>query len=108
MCAQQERLGSPKSSSDGAQPVQHLLEQGQVGMVASVGWPVDDDQVLVGHVTDQDADDAERKLEVGGDLGDGQMSRQRAPMARCSTVSFGLCSPAEMVETSVSIAKWSG
>ena len=36
------------------------------------GWPVDDDQVLVGHVTDQDADDAERKIEVGGDLGDGQ------------------------------------
>jgi hypothetical protein len=35
-------------------------------MVASVGWPVDDDQVLVDHVTDQDADDAERKIEVAG------------------------------------------
>src|SRR5215207_6235573 len=31
-------------------------------------------------------------------------------MARCSTVSFGVCSPVEMVETSVSIARssWVG
>ena len=72
MCAQPWRLGSPKSSSDGAQSVQHPLQQGQVGTIASVGRPVDHDQVLVGHVTDQDADDAERKMEVGGDLGDGQ------------------------------------
>ena len=72
MCAQPWRLGSPKSSSDGAQPVQHPLQQGQVGTIASVGRPVDHDQVLVGHVTDQDADDAQGKMEVGGDLGDGQ------------------------------------
>jgi hypothetical protein len=32
-----------------------------------VGRPVDDDELLVGHVTDQDADDAQRKMEVGGD-----------------------------------------
>ena len=59
--------GSTKSSSDGAQPVQHPLQQGQVGTIASVGRPVDDDELLVGHVTDQDADDAQRKMEVGGD-----------------------------------------
>jgi hypothetical protein len=44
----------------------------QVGTVASVGRPVDHDQVLVGHVTDQDADDAEGKVKLGGELGDGQ------------------------------------
>jgi hypothetical protein len=37
-----------------------------------VGRPVNHDQVLVGHVTDQDANDAQGKMEVGGDLGDGQ------------------------------------
>src|SRR5829696_3916632 len=38
------------------------------------------------------------------------MSRHRAAMARCSTVSFGACSPVEVVETSVSIARssWVG
>ena len=72
MCAQHWQLGSPKSSSEWAQPVQHPLQQGQVGTGASVGRPVDHDQVLVGHVTDQDADDAQGKMEVGGDLGDGQ------------------------------------
>ena len=75
-----------------------------------MGRPVDHDQVFVGHVTDQDADDAEGKVELGGDLGDGQMSWQRAAMARCSTVSFGVCSTLEVVETSVSIARasWVG
>jgi hypothetical protein len=37
-----------------------------------VGGPVLDDQVLVGHVADQDADDAQGKVELGGDLSDGQ------------------------------------
>jgi hypothetical protein len=72
MSAQPWRLGSPKSSSDGAQAVQHPFQQGQVGTGASVGRPVDHDQALVGHVTDQDANDAQGKMEVGGDLGDGQ------------------------------------
>jgi hypothetical protein len=63
---------SPASLSDGLQPVQYPLQQGQVGSVASMDRPVDHDQVLIGHVADQDADDAERKVEVGGHLGDGQ------------------------------------
>jgi hypothetical protein len=46
------------------EPGQHLLQQDQVGTVASVGRPVDDDQVFVGHITDQDADDAEGKVEL--------------------------------------------
>jgi hypothetical protein len=54
------------------EPGQHPLQQGQVGTVARVGRPVDNDQVLVGHVTDQDADDAEGQVELCGDLGDGQ------------------------------------
>ena len=54
------------------EPVQHPLQQGQVGTVARVGRPVDHDQVLVGHVTDQDADHAEGKMELCRDLGDGQ------------------------------------
>ena len=45
---------------------------GQVGTVASLGRPVDHDQLLFGHVTDQDPDDAEGKVELRGDLGDGQ------------------------------------
>ena len=63
---------SPESLSDGLQPVQYLLQQGQVGTVASLGRPVDHDQPLIGHVADQDPDDAEGKMELGGDLGDGQ------------------------------------
>ena len=47
-------------------------QQGQLGTVARVGRPVDNDQVLVGHVTDQDADHAEGKVELCRDLGDGQ------------------------------------
>ena len=67
---------SPASLSDGLQPVQYPLQQGQVGTVASMDRPVDHDQVLIGHVADQDADDAEGKVEVGGDLGDGQRARR--------------------------------
>jgi hypothetical protein len=39
-----------------------------------------------------------------------RMSWHRAAMARCSTVSFGVCSPLEVVETSVSISRssWVG
>ena len=110
MCAQHWQLGSPKSSSDGAQPVQHPLQQGQVGTIASVGRPVDHDQVLVGHVTDQDADDAQGKMEVGGDLGDGQGVVAEGGDGPCSTVSFGVCSPVEVVQSSVSISRssWVG
>jgi hypothetical protein len=72
MCLDIVGQASPESSSDGVEPVQHPLQQGQVGTVAGGGRPVDHDQVLIGHVTDQDADDAEGKVEVGGDLGDGQ------------------------------------
>ena len=86
------------------EPVQHPLQQGQVGTVARVGRPMDDDQVLVGHVTDQDTD-AEGKVELRGDLGDGQDVVQRTAIARCSTVSFGVGSTVEVVETSVSISR---
>jgi hypothetical protein len=55
---------SPASLSDGLQPVQYPLQQGQVGTVASMDRPVDHDQVLIGHVADQDADDAEGTVEV--------------------------------------------
>ena len=72
--------------------------------------PVDHDQVLIGHVVDQDADDAERKVEVGGDLGDGQDVVAEGGDGPCSTVSFGVCSPVEVVQTSVSISRssWVG
>jgi hypothetical protein len=92
------------------EPGQHPLEQGLVGTVARVGRPVDHDQVLVGHVTDQDADHAEGKMELCRDLGDGQKVVAEDGDARCSTVSFGVCST-EVVETSDSIsrgASWVG
>jgi hypothetical protein len=38
---------------------------GPVGMVAGVGGPVDHDQVLLGHVVDEHADDAQGKMELG-------------------------------------------
>jgi hypothetical protein len=81
------------------QPVQDPLQQGQVGTIAGLGRPVDDDQVLVGHVPDQDADDAQGKVEVGRDLGDGQ-----------DVVAQGSDGPVEVVETSVSISRswWVG
>jgi hypothetical protein len=63
---------SPECSSDAMEPVQHPFQQGQVGMVASLSWPVDHDQVLVGHIADQNPDDAEGKVKPCGDLGDGQ------------------------------------
>jgi hypothetical protein len=66
---------------------------------------MDDDQVLVGHVTDQDADHAEGKVELRRDLGDGQDVVQRTAIARCSTVSLGVGSTVEVVETSVSISR---
>src|ERR671920_1389480 len=59
---------SPECSSNALEPVQHPLQQDQVGTVAGVGRPVDHDQALVGHVTDQDADDAEGKMELCRDL----------------------------------------
>jgi hypothetical protein len=72
MCLNTGGSAGPESLSDGAEAVQHPFQQGQVGTVSDVGWPVDDDQVLLGHVTDQDADEAQGKVEVGGHLGDGQ------------------------------------
>jgi hypothetical protein len=61
-----------------------------------LGRPVDHDQVLVGHVTDQDADDAERKAEPCGDLGDGQDVVAESGDGPLLTVSFGVCSPMEV------------
>jgi hypothetical protein len=89
LCAHTDGEPSLESSSDAVEPVQHSFQQGQVGTVASVGRPVDDDQVLVGHIANQDADDAEGKVKPCGDLGDGQDLVAEAAMARCSTVSFG-------------------
>src|SRR5512133_440211 len=66
------RLGRSESLSDGAEAVQHPLQQGQVGTVTDLRRRVDHDQVLVGHVPDQDLDDAQGKMKVGGHLGDGQ------------------------------------
>ena len=64
--------GLTQVGSDAVEPVQHPFQQDQVGMVASLDWPVDHDQVLVRHITDQDPDDAEGKVKPCGDLGDGQ------------------------------------
>jgi hypothetical protein len=72
MCLDIVDQASPASSSAGVEPVQHPLQQDQVATVASVGRPVDHDQVLIGHVTNQDADDTEGNVELCGDLGDGQ------------------------------------
>ena len=47
MCAQHGGSLSPECSSDALEPVQHPLQQDQVGTVASVGRPVDHDQALV-------------------------------------------------------------
>jgi hypothetical protein len=58
-----------------------------------VGRPVDDDQALVGHVADQDADDAHGKVEWAETSAMDRMSWQRAAMARCSTVSLGVLLP---------------
>jgi len=92
------------------EPGQHPLQQDQVGTVASVGRPVDHDQVLIGHVADQNADDAEGKVQLAETSGMDRMSWHRAAMARCSTVSFGGWSPVGVVETSVSISRspWVG
>jgi hypothetical protein len=101
---------SPESSSDGVEPVQHSLWQGQVGTVAGLGRPIDHDQVLVGHVTDQDADHAKGRGSWAETSAMDRRSWQRAAMARCSTVSFGVGSPTEVVKTSVSISRavWVG
>jgi hypothetical protein len=42
------------------------------GRSPRLGRPVDDDQVLVGHIAEQDPDDAEGKVKPCGDLGDRQ------------------------------------
>ena len=101
---------SPASLSDGLQPVQYLLQQGQVGTVACVGRPVDHDQVLIGHVADQDADDAEGKVEVGGDLGDGQDVVAESGDGPLLYGQLRRLLPGEVVETSVSISRssWVG
>ena len=54
MCLNTGGSAGPESLSAGAEAVQHPFQQGQVGTVADVGWPVDDDQVLLGRLTDQD------------------------------------------------------
>jgi hypothetical protein len=87
------------------EPVQHSFQHGQVRTVASVGRPVDDDQVLVGHIADQDPDDAEGKMKPRGDLGDRQKVVAEGGDGPLLTVSFGVCSRVEVVETSVSISK---
>jgi hypothetical protein len=46
-------------------PYSTRSSKGQVGTVAGLGRPVDHDQMLVGHVTDQDADDAEGTTSAG-------------------------------------------
>ena len=101
---------SPESLSDALQPVQYPLQQGQVGTVASMDRPVDHDQVLIGHVADQDADDAERKVEVGGDLGDGQDVVAESGDGPLLHSLLRRLLPGEVVETSVSISRssWVG
>jgi hypothetical protein len=99
------RLGRSESLSDGAEAVQHPLQQTQVGTVTDLGRSVDHDLVLIGHVPDQDPDDAQGKMKVADTSAMERISWQRAAMARCSTVSFGVCSPTEVVETSVSISR---
>ena len=101
---------SPECSSGAVEPVQHPFQQGQVGMVASLGWPVDDDQVLVGHVPDQDPDDAEGKVKAYGDLGDGQDVVAEGGDGPLLHGQLGVGSPTGVVETSVSISRssWVG
>jgi hypothetical protein len=79
-------------------------------MIASVGRPVDHDQVFVGHVTDQDADDAEGKVELCGDLGDRQKVVAEDGDGPLLHGQLRVSSPTEVVETSVSIARssWVG
>src|SRR6266571_488425 len=55
---------------DRAEAMQHPPQQVGVGMVDGVGWPVDQQEALVGHVAHQDAGDAQGDVEERGDLGD--------------------------------------
>jgi hypothetical protein len=66
---------------------------------------VDDLVVALLLVVDQDADDAEGKVELAETSAMDRMSWQRTAMARRSTVSFGVRSTVEVVETSVSISR---
>jgi hypothetical protein len=92
------------------EPGQHPLEQRQVRTVASVGRPVNHDQVLVGHVPDQNADDAEGKMELCRDLGDRQKVVAEDGDGPLLHGQLRVRSPTEVVETSVSIARssWVG
>lgn len=87
------------------EPVQHPFQQGPIGTVASLGWPVDHDQVLVGHITDQDPDDAEGKVQPCRDLGDGQDLVAEGGDGPPLHGQLRGCSPTEVVETSASISK---
>src|SRR6266498_3731849 len=62
----------PGRCLDSAESIQNSLQKGDVGPGADVAGPVDRDHALVRHVGNQDADDADRELHVGGDLGDRQ------------------------------------
>ena len=102
--------GVRTGDSDRSQAVEHALQQGQVRAVAALGRPVDHHHALVGHVTDQHAGDAEGRSSLAEISATERMSRHRAAIARCSTVSFGDRSPREVVETSASISRsvWAG
>jgi hypothetical protein len=101
---------SPESLSDAVEPVQHPFQHGQVGMVAGLGWPVDHDQVLVGHIADQDPGHAEGKVKPCADLGDGQDLVTEGGDGPLLHGQLRVCSPTEVVETSVSISRspWLG
>src|SRR4029453_5358368 len=53
-------------------PIDRPLEKRTVGAVANAGGPVHGDQPLLGHVADEDADDAEGQVQPCRDLRDGE------------------------------------
>ena len=75
-----------------------------------MGWPVDRDQVLVGHVADQDPDHAQGQVEPGRDLSDGQDVVAQGGDGALLDGQLGGRPLGERVETSASISKssWVG
>jgi hypothetical protein len=110
MCAQHWRLGQSGVLVRWCGARTAPAAAGQVGTVAGLGGSIDHDQALVGHVTDQDVDDAEGKVKPCGDLGDGQDVVAEGGDGPLLHGQLRRLLPMEMVETSVSISRssWVG
>jgi hypothetical protein len=64
-----------------------------------VSWPVDHDQVLIGHVADQNPDHAQGEVEPGRHLSDGQDVMAQGGDGALLDGQLGRWPPTERVET---------